>query len=129
MALPRHLGSLLVAFTIASVAFLGMGMMIAVLADTVPAVQALGQCIFLPMLIVGGVAVRLNSLPTWALHLSAFLPGRYAVESLQASITGAGLREVHFDLAALLLIGVAAVVAAIVTFRWNPRERSGGEGG
>ena len=45
------------------------------MADNVPAVQALGQCIFLPMLIIGGVAVPLASLPDWAQHLSAFFPG------------------------------------------------------
>ena len=61
------------------------------MADNVPAVQALGQCIFLPMLIIGGVAVPLSSLPDWAQHLSAFFPGRYAVDALQASATGNGL--------------------------------------
>ena len=60
------------------------------MADNVPAVQALGQCIFLPMLIIGGVAVPLASLPEWAQHLSAFFPGRYAVEALQACVTGSG---------------------------------------
>ena len=68
-----------------SFAFIGLGLVMAMMADNVPAVQALGQCIFLPMLIIGGVAVPLASLPDWAQHLSAFFPGRYAVEALQAA--------------------------------------------
>ena len=74
-------------------AFIGLGLVIAMMADNVPAVQALGQCIFLPMLIIGGVAVPLASLPDWAQRLSAFFPGRYAVEALQACVTGDGLRR------------------------------------
>ena len=75
MPLPRHPFDLFVAFTFVAFAFIGLGLVIAMLADNVPAVQALGQCIFLPMLIIGGVAVPLASLPDWAQHLSAFFPG------------------------------------------------------
>jgi ABC-2 type transporter len=123
MPAPRHLPGLLLAFTFASIAFLGLGLEIAMLADSVPAVQALGQCIFLPMLMIGGVAVQLSSLPRWALHLAAFLPGRYAVETLQACVTGDGLRLSNFGLLALLLIGAAGSIAAIRTFRWDPKQR------
>src|SRR5262249_30262273 len=73
---PMNPAELWFAFTMAAIGFLGLGMLIAMLVDTVPAVQALGQCIFLPMLIVGGVAVPLATLPDWAVHISAFLPGR-----------------------------------------------------
>jgi ABC-type polysaccharide/polyol phosphate export permease len=119
MPAPLHPLSLLVAFAAASFAFLAFGMVIAMLVDNVPAVQALGQCIFLPMLMIGGVAVRLESLPAWAQHFSVFLPGRYAVEALQLSATGAELSGVGFDLVALLLIGAAGAVAAGAMFRWD----------
>jgi hypothetical protein len=119
----HHPFSLLLAFTFASIAFLGLGMVIAMLADTVPAVQALGQCIFLPMLMIGGVAVPLSSLPRWALHVSAFLPGRYAVEAIQLCTTSNGLSRAHFDLFALLLIGVAGSITAAMIFRWGANER------
>lgn len=122
---PSHPLELFAAFTVASVAFLGLGMVIAQLADSVPAVQALGQCIFLPMLMIGGVAVRLSSLPEWALHASAFFPGRYSVEAIQDSVTGDGLGDSGFEIAALLLIGAAAGVAAAQMFRWDASRRSG----
>ena len=93
MPMPRHPFDLWVAFTFVSFAFLGLGLVMAMMADNVPAVQALGQCIFLPMLVIGGIAVPLASLPEWAQHVSAFFPGRYAVEALQACVTGTGLRR------------------------------------
>ena len=47
MTLPEHLGTLALVFSVVSFAFIGLGLVIAMLADSVPAVQALGQCLFL----------------------------------------------------------------------------------
>lgn len=123
MTPPEHMLDLLVAFTAVSFAFIGLGLVIAMMADSVPAVQALGQCIFLPMLIIGGVAVQLASLPAWAQHVSAFFPGRYAVEALQASVTGGGLGASRFSLLALALTGAAGCVAGAKLFRWDAQQR------
>jgi ABC-type transport system involved in cytochrome c biogenesis permease component len=123
MTLPAHPFDLWVVFTFTAFAFIGLGLVLAALADTVPAVQALGQCIFLPMLIIGGVAVPLAALPEWAQHVSAFFPGRYAVEGLQATVTGTGLAGAKFCLLALTLTGVAGVIAGAKLFRWDAQER------
>lgn len=117
MPAPRHPVELWIAFTAASAAFLAVGLVLATLASTVPAAQALGQCVFLPMLIVGGVAVPLYSLPDWAQRLSSFLPGRYAVEAMQAAmIPGPSTR---FDFIALTAITLAGALAAFLAFRWD----------
>ncbi len=117
MPAPRHPLDLWIAFTAASAAFLAIGVVLATLASTVPAAQALGQCVFLPMLVIGGVAVPLYSLPDWAQRLSSFLPGRYAVEAMQATvIPGPSTR---FDFLALGAIALAAALAAILAFRWD----------
>jgi ABC-type transport system involved in cytochrome c biogenesis permease component len=129
MPLPNHPFDLWIAFTFVAFALMGLGLVIATLADNVPAVQALGQCIFLPMLIIGGVAVQLTSLPEWVQHLSAFFPGRYAVEALQTSVTGAGLGVMRFSLLALLLTGLAGFVAGIRMFRWDAQQRFVERGG
>jgi ABC-2 type transport system permease protein len=116
MTMPAHPFDLWVAFTFVSFAFIGLGLVIATLADTVPAVQALGQCIFLPMLIIGGVAVQLASLPLWAQHVSAYFPGRYAVEALQACVTGRGIPGARFSLLALGLVGFAGCLPALAAW-------------
>ncbi len=123
MTLPAHPFDLWVAFTLVSFAFIGLGLVIATLADNVPAVQALGQCIFLPMLIIGGVAVQLAALPLWAQHVSAFFPGRYAVEALQAGVSGRGLAGARFSLLALGLTGLAGCLAGAKLFRWDAQQR------
>lgn len=123
MPAPAHMFGIWVAFSCVAFAFLGLGLVIAMMADNVPAVQALGQCIFLPMLIIGGVAVPLASLPAWAQYLSAFFPGRYAVEALQANVTGDGLDQALFSLLALTVIGAAGWAAGAGLFRWDAGER------
>jgi ABC-type transport system involved in cytochrome c biogenesis permease component len=129
MPMPRHPFELWVAFTFVSFAFLGLGLVMAMMADNVPAVQALGQCIFLPMLVIGGIAVPLASLPDWAQHVSAFFPGRYAVEALQACVTGNGLAVARFNLLALVLIGASGSVAGLGMFRWDTQQRFAARGG
>jgi ABC-2 type transporter len=121
---PAHPIAMGVAFVFASFAFLGMGLVIAMVAETVPAVQALGQAIFLPMIIVGGVGVPLRTLPPWAQHVAGFLPGRYAVETLQACEDGLGLSGHAFGLMALTGIGLAACVAGVKLFRWDVGQKT-----
>ncbi len=123
MPVPQHPFDLWVAFTAVAFAFLGLGLVIAMLANTVPAVQALGQCLFLPLLVIGGIAVPLGSLPAWAQRVASFFPGRYAVDAIQAAVTGPGLGGVRFSVLALLVIGAAACVAGARLFRWDPRQR------
>ncbi len=116
---PQHPLAMALAFAVASFAFLGLGLIIAMLADTVPAVQALGQAIFLPMIMIGGVGVPLRVLPEWARYLASFLPGRYAVELLSACMNGRGLAGGGFSIVALLVIGVTACLAGAKMFRWD----------
>lgn len=122
MPFPEHPAALALAFTMVAFAFIGLGLVIAMLADNVPAVQALGQCIFLPMLIIGGVAVPLETLPVWAQHVSAFFPGRYAVEVLHQCVTGTGFSPVNFDLLALGVIGLTGFLVGAKLFRWDAQQ-------
>jgi ABC-2 type transport system permease protein len=124
--LPDRPGAAAAAFGLVTAAFVGVGFLIAALADSVPAVQALGQCLFLPMILIGGVGVPLSVLPVWAQRVAGFLPGRYAVELLQPCFqTPAGPQSAGFRAAALAAIGLAAGVAGAALFRWEPGRRPG----
>jgi ABC-2 type transport system permease protein len=123
---PNRPGAAVLAFFVVTAAFLGIGLLIAALADNVPAVQALGQCIFLPMIMIGGVGVPLAALPLWAQRIAGFMPGRYAVEVLQPCFNApTGLQESGFRFGALAAIGLAAGVAGTKLFRWEPGPRMG----
>ena len=127
--LPVHPLELVVAFFCVMGALMGLGLIIAALAPDVPAVQGLGQCLFLPMILIGGVGVPLAALPTWARMVAAFMPGRYAVELLQSCTgSGLGLRGAGFSLMALLFMGAAAGLAGLRLFRGGAERASGQDG-
>jgi ABC-type transport system involved in cytochrome c biogenesis permease component len=122
--LPSHPGAALVAFLFVTAAFLGMGYLIAGLAENVPAVQALGQCVFLPMIMIGGVGVPLAVLPLWAQRIAGFMPGRYAVEVLQPCFNRPdALQGAGFRFGALAVIGLAAGLSGAKLFRWEAGRR------
>jgi ABC-type multidrug transport system permease subunit len=121
--LPAHWAHFAAAYLGVAWAFLGMGLLIAALASDVPAVQALGQCIFLPLIMIGGVGVPLLVLPNWAQRLASFLPGRYAVDALQAGFTEDGHGSIfRFNLLALLAMGLVAGLAGARLFRWDQTQ-------
>jgi ABC-2 type transport system permease protein len=70
---------------------------------------------------IGGVGVPLRVLPPWVQRVAGFLPGRYAVEALDACYLpgGLGLGGARFALAALVVIGIAACIAGSRMFRWD----------
>ncbi len=123
---PEHPLVLTGVFLFVAFSFEGLGLVVAALADTVPAVQALGQAIFLPMIMVGGVGVPLTNLPDWAQTLAGFFPGRYAVEALQPCFDGNP--RFGFPLLALAVIGIAGCVAGGRLFRWDANQRVSASG-
>lgn len=123
---PAQPATFALAVVATTFAFLGLGLVIAALADGVPAVQALGQCFFLPMILLGGVGVPLAVLPDWAQRLAGFMPGRYAVVALQGGFDGArGPLGFGFALLALLFVGAAATAIGTLLFRWDDFARAG----
>ncbi len=123
--MPKHPIQLLIAFTLATFAFVGLGLIISMVASSTTAVQAWGQAIFLPMLIIGGVAIPLRMLPKWGPHVAAFLPGRYAVHAMDAAVRKNGIVGDWFALLALFMIGAAGFLAGVKLFRWENSQKIG----
>lgn len=118
--LPENPAETALGLLIVSISFLGLGLLVAALADDVPSVQAMGQCVFLPMIMIGGVGIPLVALPVWAQRAAGFMPGRYAVEVLQLGYADPqGMRRAGFSILALLVIGGAAATAGSMLFRWD----------
>ena len=80
---PVDPGQAVVAFLFTAFSFLGLGVLVAAVADDVPSVQALGQCLFLPMIMLGGVGCPWPPSPDGRRGSRSFMPGRYAVQVLQ----------------------------------------------
>src|SRR3954447_4464912 len=109
----------LVVLAVASISFLGVGMMTSVLPLISPEKGAqLGFVAQGAMLVVSGVYYPVTVLPSWMQWLSTISPATYALRGIRhAIIEGAGLGVLWADIWPLLVIGVVAVPLGLEIFR------------
>jgi ABC-2 type transport system permease protein len=108
-----------VMLAVASVSFLGIGIMTAVLPLISPEKGSqLGFVAQGIMLVVSGVYYPVSVLPEWMQWLATISPATYALRGMRAAILdGAGVGELWADLWPLLLIGAVAVPLGLEIFR------------
>jgi ABC-2 type transport system permease protein len=111
--------SALLIIAVASISFIGIGMMTAVLPLISPEKGTqfgfIGQGL---MLVVSGVYYPVSVLPTFMQWIAKVSPASYALRGMRhAILNGAGVGAVWGDLWPLLVIGVVAVPLGIEIFR------------
>src|SRR5205809_3522129 len=106
---------------IASISFIGIGMMTAVLPLISPEKGTqLGFVAQGLMLVVSGVYYPVAVLPAWMQWIAKFSPATYALRGIRASILrGAGLRWI--DVWPLFVIGLVSVPLGLFVFRTGER--------
>jgi ABC-2 type transport system permease protein len=104
---------------IASVSFIGIGMMTAVLPLISPEKGTqLGFMAQGIMLVVSGVYYPVSVLPQWMQAISTISPATYALRGIRAAILeGATPADVWGDIWPLILIGVVAIPLGLWVFR------------
>jgi len=109
----------LVVLVIASISFIGVGMMTAFLPLISPEKGTqLGFVAQGILLVVSGVYYPVSVLPEWMQAISKISPATYALDAARKSILdGVGLSELWSDIWPLLVIGVVAVPLGLFVFR------------
>ncbi len=114
-----NFGTALLLLGVASVSFIGIGMMTAVLPLISPEkgtqLGFMGQGI---MLVVSGVYYPVSVLPGWMQAISTISPATYALRGIRhAILEGAGPATVWGDIWPLIVIGVVAIPLGLWVFR------------
>jgi len=114
-----NFGTALILLGIASVSFIGIGMMTAVLPLISPEKGTqLGFMAQGIMLVVSGVYYPVSVLPQWMQVISTISPATYALRGIRAAILeGATPADVWGDIWPLLVIGVVAIPLGLWVFR------------
>jgi ABC-2 type transport system permease protein len=113
----------LVLLAVASISFVGIGMVTAVLPLISPEKGAqLGFIAQGLLLVVSGVYYPVELMPGWMESLAAISPATYALEGIRAAILdGAGLGSLSSQLWPLLVLGVVSIPAGLAVFRAGER--------
>jgi ABC-2 type transport system permease protein len=116
-------GAALLLLAVASVSFVGIGMVTAVLPLISPEKGAqLGFVAQGLLLVVSGVYYPVSVMPEWMQWLAKLSPATYALDGIRdAVLDGAGVREVSDDLWPLALMGVVAIPLGLLVFRSGER--------
>jgi ABC-2 type transport system permease protein len=115
--------SAIVLLAIASVSFIGIGMMTAVLPLISPEkgtqVGYIAQGL---MLVVSGVYYPVSVLPTWMEWISKISPATYALRGIrEAILEGKGLTALWGDIWPLIVIGIVSIPLGLEIFRRGER--------
>jgi ABC-2 type transport system permease protein len=113
----------LVLLIVASISFIGIGMMTAVLPLISPEKGTqLGFVAQGLLLVVSGVYYPVSVLPQWMQWLSVISPATYALRGCRAAIiNGADLSDLGTEIWALLVIGAVSVPLGLFIFRTGER--------
>jgi ABC-2 type transport system permease protein len=109
----------LVLLAVASVSFIGVGMVTAILPLVSPEKGAqLGFIAQGMLLVVSGVYYPVDVMPGWMQAIATISPATYALHGIRAAVLdGASLNAVWGDLWPLLLMGAVAIPAGLAVFR------------
>jgi ABC-2 type transport system permease protein len=113
----------LVVLIVASISFIGIGMMTAVLPLISPEKGTqLGFVAQGILLVVSGVYYPVSVLPEWMQWLAKISPATYALDGIRdAIINGAGISAMWPDIWPLILIGIVSVPLGLEVFRRGER--------
>jgi ABC-2 type transport system permease protein len=116
-------GAALLLLGVASVSFVGVGMITAVLPLISPEKGAqLGFVAQGLLLVVSGVYYPVDVMPGWMQAIATVSPATYALHGIRASVLdGAGVAAVWGDLWPLLVLGALAIPVGLAVFRAGER--------
>ncbi len=125
LSLPgANFGAALVVLAVASISFVGIGMMTSVLPLNSPEQGTqLGFIAQGVLLVVSGVYYPVSVLPEWMQWLATISPATYALDGVRdAILEGDGLAALRDELWPLLVIGVVSIPLGLAVFRVGERH-------
>jgi ABC-2 type transport system permease protein len=92
----------------------GWGMLIAALAKTPGQVGAVGAAIMLTFGILGGTFISTDNMPAWFRMITKITPNAWGVDGFTTLALGGGLKDILTPILALLVMGSALFVVAVL---------------
>lgn len=117
IAPPARPGAFLLAFLLAAASLFAIGLLIAAVAPTASAGQAIGAILWLPLMLFAGLWYPRDLMPDAMQAVGALSPAGAAVDALQDAWYGTA--PVVSNLGVMAIFAVVAAVVAARLFRWG----------
>lgn len=108
--------------TLGSVAFLGVGLVIAAISPSTTAFNGIVNFVQLPFIILGGVFVSITKFPEWLQYICMFIPLTQLNAAMQKvlfeSMTLSNIGDLGIELSILTAWCIASLVIARLKFNW-----------
>ena len=112
--------SLLVFILLGTTVFLSIGFCLGSIAKTQETIQAIGNLVTLPQMLLSGIFYPIESLPAVVQPVAEVLPLSFVATAFrEVIVNGAGLMDLLPQLLGLTLWGVVTLVLAIRLFVWK----------
>jgi ABC-2 type transport system permease protein len=123
--MPASPLSLVLAFILMTIACTGLGMLIGVVSPNSRATILLGQVIFLPSMLIGGLMFPAHMLPSGLDKLAVLMPSNHAMNVVNGWQSG-GIVTLNPYVSVVILLagGVLAFALAVYLFNWDNSNRS-----
>jgi ABC-2 type transport system permease protein len=123
VAVPSELFSLLVVLFFGACCFAAMGLGLTGLVRSAEGSSAVINAVYLPMALISGTFFSTRAYPGFLYGIASVLP----LTHFTALVRDVAIRDQHVwshgvDVAVVLAWGVVGLVAALRTFRWQPRS-------
>ena len=103
-----------------TIVFFALGILVGMIAPSVPAASMAILVMILPMGYVSGAMMPVDMLPDWAAALAAWMPLHYLLDAVAGPLTGVvGLTGTLLGLGLLGAFGLILFSAATKTMRWS----------
>jgi ABC-2 type transport system permease protein len=114
---PASTAEVALAYVVSVFCFAGIGVLLASVAPTARAAQAVGLLLWFVMLFVSGASAPLDLLPSWMINIGKALPLYHSVLTLVDPWIGRGANWEQLGIVAA--IGAAATLVSLRLFRWE----------
>jgi len=117
VAVPRNLAGFVLAIVLGAAALLSIGLVVAAVAPSAKASNAIGMTLFFPSMFLAGVYVPRETFSPFLRHVSDVTPLGAALQAVRDSWQGSWPHPIH--LATMVGWALVATLVAARTFRWE----------
>ena len=123
VALPHHAFSLVLALLLGAISFCGLGIGLSALIKSAEGASAVVNAIYLPSAFISGSFFSPHSYPGFLRAIADVLPLTYFLRLVRnVMLHGHEIWSQGTNVAILAAWGVAGVIVAVRSFRWEPTE-------